>query len=148
MKPAGGAAPAPETPAEPDLKPFISNPWFALSSPPRAPLQLTVEPQLRLSDSPSPHSFEPDENSAYFQFFRGIHNDYQELSAKKQRLFRRECLAFLHRLLDEEEPQEHQALNLSNSADTDEEGECKPLIIDRDDSNGNEIVLSNDMLTH
>ncbi|KAJ8714792.1 hypothetical protein PYW08_004773 [Mythimna loreyi] len=135
----GEAAEAGEAAEHVELKPFISNPWFALSSPPRAAPLLTVEPQLRPPDSPSPHSFEPDENSAYFHFFRGIHNDYQELPAKKQRLFRRECLAFLHRLLDEDEPpdgEQHDALNLSHAPDTDDERDFKPLIIDKDDSSG------------
>ncbi|KAJ8712019.1 hypothetical protein PYW07_004861 [Mythimna separata] len=131
---AGGADAEAEAGERAELKPFISNPWFALSSPPRAaPLQLTVEPQLRPPDSPSPHSFEPDENSAYFHFFRGIHNDYQELPAKKQRLFRRECLAFLHRLLDEDEPA---ALNLSQAPDSDDERDTKPLLIDSEGPGG------------
>uniref|UniRef100_A0A2H1WPR1 SFRICE_027921 n=1 Tax=Spodoptera frugiperda TaxID=7108 RepID=A0A2H1WPR1_SPOFR len=110
-----------------------STPWFALtSSSPTSTLQLPVEmePQPFCEDSSSPHSFEPDENSAYFHFFRGIHNDYQELPAKKQRLFRRECLAFLHRLLDEEDSRGQQdALDLSNSIETDDEKESKPFII-------------------
>lgn len=133
------------------MKPFISNPWFALSSSASAaPLQLTVEPQACPPHSPSPHNFEPDENSAYFHFFRGIHNDYQELPAKKQRLFRRECLAFLHRLLDDEEPQEQQdALNLSNCADTDDERDCKPLISDKDDCGGGVLIeRASDILPH
>lgn len=110
-----------------------STPWFALtSSSPTSTLQLPVEmePQPFCEDSSSPHSFEPDENSAYFHFFRGIHNDYQELPAKKQRLFRRECLAFLHRLLDEEDSRgQEDALDLSNSIETDDEKESKPFII-------------------
>ncbi|XP_022834400.1 uncharacterized protein LOC111362099 isoform X2 [Spodoptera litura] len=111
---------------------FMTTPWLALTSPSHAsPLQLPVEPQPFREDSSSPHSsFEPDENSAYFHFFRGIHNDYQALSAKKQRLFRRECLAFLHRLLDEEDPRgQEDALDLSNSIETDDEKELKPFII-------------------
>ncbi|CAH0589316.1 unnamed protein product [Chrysodeixis includens] len=126
--------------AEPvDLKPFLGSPWFALAggagaggaggagadpAPPPTPRER----------SPSPRSFDADENSAYFHFFRGIHNDYQELPARKQRLFRRECLAFLHRLLDEEEPREQSdALNLSHAADaadadTDSEPDVKPQL--------------------
>ncbi|XP_028042080.1 uncharacterized protein LOC114251873 isoform X3 [Bombyx mandarina] len=82
-------------------------------------------------DSSSPHSvrtdavgstsqsFEADENSAYFQFFRGIHNDYQELPPKKQRLFRRQCLHFLHNLLDDSDGHDQSsAINLSNNADS------------------------------
>lgn len=153
---AGGAGSGGE--AYEEVKSFTSNPWFALNSPPSAaPLQLTLEPQARACDSPGAHTFEPDENSAYFDFFRGIHNDYQELPAKKQRLFRRECLAFLHRLLDEDEPAGQQdALNLSHAyttdtadtadtVDSDDERDCKPLIIDREDSYGDR---SNGMLEH
>ncbi|GBP46697.1 hypothetical protein EVAR_86950_1 [Eumeta japonica] len=49
------------------------------------------------------NTFGPDENSSYFQFFRGIYNDYQELPERKQRQFKRQCLHILHELLDEEE---------------------------------------------
>ncbi|KAH9628740.1 hypothetical protein HF086_003694 [Spodoptera exigua] len=119
-----------------------STPWFALGSTSHVnPTQLSAESQPFCDNSSSPHSFEPDENSAYFHFFRGIHNDYQELPAKKQRLFRRECLAFLHRLLDEEEPRgQEDALDLSNSIDTDDEKECKPIFI----SNVESIVGDSD----
>lgn len=45
-------------------------------------------------------SCEPDDNASYFQFFRGIYKDYQELSPRRQRRFRRQCLVFLHRMVD------------------------------------------------
>ncbi|XP_026741704.1 uncharacterized protein LOC113503803 [Trichoplusia ni] len=105
-----------------DLKPFLGNPWFALAG--GAPAAADPPPR---DASASPRSFDADENSAYFQFFRGIHNDYQELPARKQRLFRRECLAFLHRLLDDDEPREQSdALNLSHAPD--DERDVKPQL--------------------
>uniref|UniRef100_A0A2A4JH56 MADF domain-containing protein n=1 Tax=Heliothis virescens TaxID=7102 RepID=A0A2A4JH56_HELVI len=112
--------------ARPELPGLLASSWLTLGSTPHAaPLHLSGE---RADDTSSPHSFDPDENSAYFHFFRGIHNDYQELPAKKQRLFRRECLAFLHRLLDEEEPPgQAEAPASSDSAD---EPECKPCIVE------------------
>lgn len=85
-----------------DVKPFISNPWYAALTN-QGPPEPAPEPFMQLEESHSPASFDADENSAYFQFFRGIYNDYQELPAKKQRMFRRECLGFLHQLLDEED---------------------------------------------
>ncbi|PZC73913.1 hypothetical protein B5X24_HaOG208654 [Helicoverpa armigera] len=115
-----------EAEAAPELPALLSSPWLALAGAPHAaPPPRSGEPQLRPDDSSSPHSFDPDENSAYFHFFRGIHNDYQELPAKKQRLFRRECLAFLHRLLDEEEP-----VGQQEAPGSDDERECKPCIVD------------------
>ncbi|XP_038222697.1 uncharacterized protein LOC119840252 [Zerene cesonia] len=98
-----------------DVKPFISNPWFPLNSAP-----LPFDHKAHSEDSSSSHAFTPDENSSYFQFFRGIYNDYQELSASKQRQFKRQCLTYLHELLDEEEQnrnrfEQSDALNLSNS---------------------------------
>lgn len=111
-----------------DLQPFLPNPWLrALAE--QTPPDPVPEPLVSLNEPTSPGSFEPEETSAYFQFFRGIYNDYQELPAPKQRLFRRQCLTFLHGLLDEEDTatrngnQEQQnAINLSNSAvDSDED---------------------------
>ncbi|XP_012543968.1 uncharacterized protein LOC101738925 isoform X1 [Bombyx mori] len=109
--------------AEDTLDPFIHNPWFTLAT-----SRTKIEDR---EDSSSPHSvrtdavgstsqsFEADENSAYFQFFRGIHNDYQELPPKKQRLFRRQCLHFLHNLLDDSDGHDQSsAINLSNNADS------------------------------
>ncbi|CAB3230278.1 unnamed protein product [Arctia plantaginis] len=111
-----------------DFKPFLPNPWLsALAG--QTPPDPAPEPLVSLNEPTSPGSFEPDENSAYFQFFRGIYNDYQELPPPKQRLFRRQCLTFLHSLLDEEdagtrnsERGQRDAMNLSNSVvDSDED---------------------------
>lgn len=52
-------------------KPFLQNPWFALSTG-REPRELKTES----NDDSCSSAFDPDENSSYFQFFRGIHNDY------------------------------------------------------------------------
>lgn len=104
-----------------DVKPFIHSPWFALNTAPTKFLEPKAEPSYHNDDSSNSQAFEPDENSSYFQFFRGLYNDYQELSSRKQRLFKRQCLNFLHDLLDEEENQQMSvynqcdAVNLSNS---------------------------------
>lgn len=119
-----------------DLKPLFPNPWFTALTGQTA--EQAPEPLVHIDEPNSPASFDPDENSAYFQFFRGIHNDYQELPAKKQRLFRRECLGFLHRLLDEEDgagadeqQQQRDAMNLSSSAvDSDDERDSKLCVIE------------------
>lgn len=121
MKPAEQPALAAESV---DLKPFLGSPWFSLAG--SAPAAADPPPRER---SASPRSFDADENSAYFHFFRGIHDDYQELPARKQRLFRRECLAFLHRLLDDDEPRaQSDALNLSQLPDSDDERDVKPQL--------------------
>ncbi|XP_030025712.1 uncharacterized protein LOC115444180 [Manduca sexta] len=100
-----------------EVKPFLQTPWFAL--PAHAHAHTKLEPDTHTDDSSGSHTFEADENSAYFQFFRGIHNDYQELPARKQRLFRRQCLQLLHALLDEDDSQSD-AMNLSSSGQPDE----------------------------
>ncbi|CAG4944694.1 unnamed protein product [Parnassius apollo] len=106
-----------------DVKPFIQNPWFSLNSTPKTSklLEPKAEPSFLNDDSSNSQAFGADENTSYFQFFRGIHNDYLELSTKNQRLFKRQCLNFLHGLLDEEESQQmsfynqNDPINLSNS---------------------------------
>lgn len=83
-----------------DIKPFMSSPWLALGQ------QLDVKPEPAHNDDSSHSvvsSFGPDDNCSYFQFFKGIYNDYQELPVKKQRLFKRQCLNLLHDLLDEDD---------------------------------------------
>ncbi|KAI8439053.1 hypothetical protein MSG28_012924 [Choristoneura fumiferana] len=84
-----------------DMKPFMSSPWLALGQ------QLEVKPEPPPHNDDSSHSalsgFGPDDNCSYFQFFKGIYNDYQELPPKKQRLFKRQCLNLLHDLLDEDD---------------------------------------------
>ncbi|RVE47113.1 hypothetical protein evm_008190 [Chilo suppressalis] len=111
---------------------FMSNPWFALSN------QVKVEPkrESNSNDDSCSSAFDPDENSAYFQFFRGIHSDYQELPAKKQRLFRRKCLDFLHELLDEDDVPaslvyQNDAMNLTRFSRTnsDDEREQTPFCV-------------------
>ncbi|XP_068618002.1 uncharacterized protein [Battus philenor] len=111
-----------------DVKPFVHNPWFAVNSPAASQhVEPKPEPSYHNDDSSSSQAFGPDENSSYFQFFRGIYNDYQELSSKKQRFFKRQCLIFLHDLLDEEEDREtsvynqSDAVNLSNSGQASED---------------------------
>ncbi|XP_045774314.1 uncharacterized protein LOC123873504 [Maniola jurtina] len=116
-----------------DVKPFLQSPWFALSAPPSPARE--PRPSPLLDDSCSSTAFAPDENTSFFQFFRGIHNDFLELPARKQRLFKRKCLGLLHELLDEEEraadgPQ-HGVLNLSNSCHaSDDERDHKPNVDD------------------
>lgn len=111
--------------AEPEtveLPPFSSSPWLALTQ---------AQPDPADDSSPS-LAFQPDENSSFFQFFRGIHPDYLELSARKQRQFKRQCLGYLHDLLDEEEaaPYAHGAMNLCSSAyDSDEDKDNKGSIL-------------------
>ncbi|XP_069361125.1 uncharacterized protein [Maniola hyperantus] len=117
-----------------DVKPFLQSPWFALGTPPSPPAP-RAPPN---DDSCGSSAFAPDETASFFQFFRGIHPDYQELPARKRRLFQRRCLALLHELLDEEEsaPAAHQlqqesVLNLSSAGHASEdEKEHKPNIDD------------------
>lgn len=54
-------------------------------------------------DNSSSQAFRADENSSYFQFFRGLYEEYCDLPSRRRRLFKRQCLHFLHELLDEEE---------------------------------------------
>ncbi|XP_045451559.1 uncharacterized protein LOC123660547 [Melitaea cinxia] len=118
-----------------DIKPFIHNSWFALnatSSPVLEPKPLSFQNE----DSSSSNAFTADENSSFFQFFRGIHSEFLELSPKRQRQFKRKCLDYLHELLDEEDNNHqhgysHQdnVLNLSNSVHMSvEEREVKPVV--------------------
>lgn len=102
-----------------DIKPFIDNPWFGLATG-GGHIPSDAVAASHNDDSSSSYS---EDNSAYFQFFRGIYGDYQELSGRKQRLFRRQCLHLLHRLLDEEQSgreaaadDQSDAINLSSSS--------------------------------
>lgn len=67
-----------------DIKPFMNNPWFSLGVASFEPKAEAGAPSAAPSaaTSPAPHqpafnddscssAFEPDENSSYFQFFRG-----------------------------------------------------------------------------
>lgn len=93
-----------------DLRPFPVTASFLsldasdgrVSMEPPTEILWPLQTQVDDSDASS-HSFTPEENASYFQFFRSIHNDYKELAPMKQRLFRRQCLLFLHELLDDEE---------------------------------------------
>ncbi|XP_052743494.1 uncharacterized protein LOC112052248 [Bicyclus anynana] len=137
----------PEPPVEAvDVKPF---PWFLGATPPSpkpAEEAHFKPPSLVNEDSSNSTNFAPEENSSFFQFFRGIHNDYQELPVRKRRLFKRKCLDLLHALLDEEEGQDDDqrfgfvgaasspqpddsVLNLSNSGHVSEE-DRKPAVDD------------------
>lgn len=87
-----------------DVKPILPFPW--MSQPSICINADSTAPNLQENDDSS-GSFACDENSSYFQFFRGIYNDYQELPATKQRMFKRQCLNLLHNLLDEEESNNH-----------------------------------------
>ncbi|CAH0720602.1 unnamed protein product, partial [Brenthis ino] len=107
----------------PEVKPFMHSPWFALNTTPSSPSVDSRPFSVHNDDSSSSTAFTPDENSSYFQFFRGIHNDYLELPPKKQRMFKRKCLNLLHELIDEEDNHyvkreynhEVSVLNLSHS---------------------------------
>lgn len=62
--------PAEEKPEAVDIKPFINNPWFSLA----APFDPKPEPHSAPStanDDSCGSAFEPDDNSSYFQFFKG-----------------------------------------------------------------------------
>ncbi|XP_045522047.1 uncharacterized protein LOC123712815 [Pieris brassicae] len=74
-----------------DVKPLLSPAWFM--TPPLAP--------RASSDDGCGSAFGSEESSSYFQFFRGLHADYQMLCGSRQRAFQRRCLAVLHELLDE-----------------------------------------------
>ncbi|KAM3957509.1 uncharacterized protein ACR2FA_008475 [Aphomia sociella] len=124
-----------------DIKPFIQNPWFSLSTSQMGttPFEPKTEPYNNEDSTSS--AFEPDENSSYFQFFRGIHNDYLELTPKNRRLFKRQCLNFLHGMLDDQENQssniydQNDAMNLSNSVNlSDEEPDRKVCLVDKVES--------------
>lgn len=106
-----------------DVKPFIHSPWFPLSSPPTESADVKPFSMSQTDDSSNSQAFSPDENSSFFQFFRGIYNDYQELTTRKQRLFKRQCLNFLHDLLDEED-------GLTNYSDTGENPKLDIKIVD------------------
>lgn len=89
-----------------DAQPFASA-WLALGAGDVATLAKS-EPQAEGEsapgeDSSSSQTFRADENSSYFQFFRGMYEEYCELPARRRRLFKRQCLHFLHELLDEQE---------------------------------------------
>ncbi|KAJ0174903.1 hypothetical protein K1T71_010011 [Dendrolimus kikuchii] len=108
-----------QQPEQVDIKPFIDSPWFSLAT---GGGHIQADPAgSHNDDSSGSHS---EDNNVYFQFFRGIYSDYQELSSKKQRLFRRQCLQLLHTLLDEEEncpeavaaDEQSDAINLSSSS--------------------------------
>ncbi|XP_050347612.1 uncharacterized protein LOC126771650 [Nymphalis io] len=122
-----------------DVKPFIPNPWFALNTTSKSPALEHKPPSTHNDDSSCSTAFSPDENTSFFQFFRGIHSDYLELPAKKQRRFKRKCLNFLHELLDEEDNDDpildyaHQddVLNLSNTGHVSEDDkDVKPVVED------------------
>ncbi|CAG9788473.1 unnamed protein product [Diatraea saccharalis] len=112
---------------------FMANPWFAFSN--QASVETKREPYS--NDDSCSSAFDPEENNSYFQFFRGIHSDYQELPPRKQRLFRRKCLDFLHELLDEDDVpvsmvyKSDSAMNLTrfSRADSDEERDKTPLCV-------------------
>lgn len=81
--------------------------WFALGAGDGAALAKT-EPQAEGEctpgeDSSSSQAFRADENSSYFQFFRGLYEEYCDLPSRRRRLFKRQCLHFLHELLDEQD---------------------------------------------
>lgn len=93
------------------------------------PVEAVVEVRTEAEEEDASSSYEPDDTLSYFQFFRGIYKDYQELSPRRQRRFRRQCLVFLHRLVDAEGEEEGlsagAAVNLSshrNSSDSDRDG--------------------------
>lgn len=113
-----------------EAKPFMGNPWLNIPT--------TFEPKSELpsNDDSCSSTFEPDENSSYFQFFRGIYNDYQELSARRQRIYKKKCLDFLLELLDEQDsscsPQyQSGAINLSNSSHVIDEQEHKVCVVEQ-----------------
>ncbi|KAL0870832.1 hypothetical protein ABMA27_004678 [Loxostege sticticalis] len=114
-----------------DAKPFVSNHWLNMPT----PFEPKGEPPS--NDDSCSSNFEPDENSSYFQFFRGIYNDYQELSTRRQRIYKKKCLDFLLELLDEQDsnssPQyQSGAINLSNSSHvSDEEREQKICVVEQ-----------------
>ncbi|XP_072944700.1 uncharacterized protein [Epargyreus clarus] len=114
-----------------DAKPLVEAAWVTMNQ----SAKIKKEPMLYNDDSSSSQGFTADENSSYFQFFRAIHGDYQGLAAKKQRLFKRQCLIILHDLLDEEDMPatlyQNCAINLSNSGhDSDDDKNTSVHIVD------------------
>lgn len=114
-----------------DFKPYLHSPWFQFSQ-----NQENGHDNSNFTNDDSSNSFNADENSSFFKFFRGIYSDYEELPAHKRRLFRRQCLNFLHDLLDEEPPAssvapahnpESSDLNMENGPIDEPEPEDRPL---------------------
>ncbi|KAJ2945354.1 hypothetical protein O0L34_g153 [Tuta absoluta] len=105
---------------EVDVKPFATS-WLGING--VNPLASSVgepkqEPHSVFSggeDSSSSIAAAQDEESSYFQFFRGLYGDYNELSPRRRRLFRRQCLTLLHALLDEQDA-DHAAAHASATA--------------------------------
>ncbi|KAI5631268.1 alcohol dehydrogenase transcription factor myb/SANT-like domain-containing protein [Phthorimaea operculella] len=87
--------------AEVDVKPF-ANSWLGingvnpLATPVGEPKQEPHSVYSGGEDSCSSIAAAQDEESSYFQFFRGLYGDYNELSPRRRRLFRRQCLTLLH----------------------------------------------------
>ncbi|CAK1550303.1 unnamed protein product [Leptosia nina] len=109
-----------------DVKPFITNPWFLGT-------QLPFDQKFNSDDSCGSQGFRAEETASFFQFFRGLHADYEELSPKRQRTFKSKCLDILHQLLDEQENYDdriqHNALNLTSSnISSDDERDCKVVL--------------------
>ncbi|XP_049876244.1 uncharacterized protein LOC126373932 [Pectinophora gossypiella] len=83
--------------AEQDVKPLLGFSWLT-------PMPRISDVHSEVADdSSSSQAFASDENSSFFQFFRGIYDDYQELSSRRRRQFKRRCLDALHALLDEQD---------------------------------------------
>lgn len=80
--------------------------WLALGANDGALAKVEPQPEGDCTpgdDSSSSQAFRADENSSYFQFFRGLYEEYCDLPSRRRRLFKRQCLHFLHELLDEQE---------------------------------------------
>ncbi|XP_050347660.1 uncharacterized protein LOC126771685 [Nymphalis io] len=114
------------------VKPIVHNSWLTLNT-------ASQSPGLEHNEDSSSSTGSLNGNTSFFQFFRGIHCDYLELPAKKQRRFKRECLNFLHELLDDEDDvrpipdYSHQddVLNLSNSGHVSKDDkDIKPVVGD------------------
>lgn len=93
--------------AEPrNARPFVSA-WLALGAADDGDVVAKSEQADSESapgeDSSSSQTFRTGENSSYFQFFRGLYEEYAELPASRRRLFKLQCLQCLHELLDEQE---------------------------------------------
>ncbi|CAH2099066.1 unnamed protein product [Euphydryas editha] len=128
----------------------LVNPKTIISPSTNLPLYQTPAPQTTSQDpstqnkiptnlkenSFNSNPISPQENSSYFQFFRNIHSDYLELSAKKKRCFKKQCLNLLYNLLDDDDT-DHKIstysqdnVKLRNSGHSEENKDVNPFAED------------------
>ncbi|XP_050664829.1 uncharacterized protein LOC126965329 [Leptidea sinapis] len=96
---------------------------------------LDVKPFMSASaprqDCSTSLTFAPDENSSFFQYFRGLYTEYEGLTPRNQRKFKRQCLTFLHQLHDQQEEEGTAPGGRGQVCDpsgSDDERDLKPII--------------------